>query len=92
MHDKPIRINERTWQNVKEAVERVQAHPHQSQNRQAFHRAPVLLPYIEGVVVSPIGPFNTNSNTYGVGQVQPYSPSFDANSNTYTAVADNVLA
>jgi hypothetical protein len=88
MADIPIAFGRAAAKRIRDAVIKSERAVHPV--KQPFSRFPVIsgtaVQIMEGIVTNSITAFNSNTNTYGSGQVQILAPSFNSNTNSYQAV------
>ena len=75
---------------TKEAVKKVETmvFPYQRPTSRYPIISGAALQIVEGLVTSAITPFNSNTNTYGLGSVAVYRPTINANSGAIQSVLD----
>ncbi len=89
--DKPVMFGPKPAQRISDAVKRIEAQPYYfpSQPNVYPRLSGTSLQVVEGIVTNTITAFNSNTNTYGQGYVQPYQPGFNSNTNSYHLISDS---
>lgn len=91
MADQSYLLGAKALRRVAATVKRVESQIYtdtETRNRAVTWNPGVL----SAVVTTPIGPFNSNTNTFGFGKAQPVIDEFNTNSNSYICVNDNSYA